>query len=80
MTHDLTTEIPGVLYIKRGNGKSAPVIFDSPHSGNVYPEDFAHSCPRDKILWGEDAFVDNLFDHTPGHGAWFLHRRWHGGR
>ena len=65
-------DVPGVLKRYDPEGDALPLMFDSPHSGNVYPEDFAHSCPRDKILWGEDAFVDKLFDHTPGHGAWFL--------
>ena len=54
------------------DANAVPLMLDSPHSGNVYPEDFNHACPRDKILWGEDAFVDQLFDHAPGFGAWLL--------
>jgi len=53
-------------------GDGLPLMLDSPHSGNIYPSDFGHACGRDKILWGEDAFVDELFDHAPGHGAWLL--------
>ena len=49
-----------------------PLKFESPHNGHVYPDDFAYACPRDKIQWGEDAFVDKLFDRTPGYDAWFL--------
>lgn len=49
-----------------------PLMLDSPHSGNIYPDDFNHACPRKNILWGEDAFVDELFDHAPGHAAYLL--------
>ena len=49
-----------------------PLKFDAPHSGHVYPDDFAYACPRDKIQWGEDAFADKLFNRTPGHDAGFL--------
>ena len=49
-----------------------PLKFDSPHSGHVYPDDFAYVCPRDKIQWGEDAFAGKLFNRAPGHDAWFL--------
>ncbi len=65
-------DVPGILMRYDPEGDALPLMFDSPHSGDVYPDDFAHACPRDKILWGEDAFVDKLFDHAPGHGAWFL--------
>ena len=69
MTHDLTTEIPGVLYIKRGNGKSAPVIFDSPHSGADYPDDFDCIAPMEVVRKSEDAFVDELYANVPDFGA-----------
>ena len=65
-------DIPGILKRYDPEGDALPLMFDSPHSGDIYPDDFAHSCPRNKILWGEDTFVDTLFDHTPLHGAWFL--------
>ena len=65
-------DIPGVLMRVDPDGDAIPLMLDSPHSGNIYPSDFSHACPRNKILWGEDAFVDELFDHAPLHGAWFL--------
>lgn len=65
-------DIPGILTRYDPVGEALPLMLDSPHSGNVYPDDFDHACPRDKILWGEDAFVDQLFDTAPGHGAWLL--------
>jgi N-formylglutamate amidohydrolase len=58
-------DVPGVLKRYDPEGDALPLMFGSPHSGHVYPDDFAHSCPRDMILWGEDAFVDKLFAY-PG--------------
>ena len=69
MTHDLKTEVPGVLYIKRANGKSAPVVFDSPHSGADYPEDFDCIAPMEVVRKSEDAFVDELYANVPDFGA-----------
>lgn len=69
MTHDLKTEIPGALYIKRANGNTAPVVFDSPHSGAHYPEDFDCVAPMDVVRKSEDAFVDELFADVPDCGA-----------
>ena len=64
--------VPGVLKRFDPEGEPLPLMLDSPHSGNIYPDDFGHACPRERILWGEDAFVDELFDAAPAHGAWFL--------
>ena len=69
MTHDLTTEVPGVLYIKRANGNSAPVVFDSPHSGADYPEDFDCIAPMEVVRKSEDTFVDELYAAVPDCGA-----------
>jgi N-formylglutamate amidohydrolase len=49
-----------------------PVVFDSPHSGNVYPADFDFAAPVDVIRRAEDAFVDELFASAPAHGASLL--------
>ena len=69
MTHELTTEVPGVLYIKRANGNSAPVVFDSPHSGADYPEDFDCIAPMEVVRKSEDTFVDELYAAVPDCGA-----------
>jgi len=50
----------------------APVVFDSPHSGNVYPPDFDFAAPVDVIRRAEDAFVDELFASAPEYGAALL--------
>jgi len=46
-----------------------PLVFDSPHSGNVYPDGFETLLPRARMRRAEDAFVDELFGAAPGHGA-----------
>lgn len=50
----------------------APVVFDSPHSGNIYPEDFGHCIDRLHLRRTEDAFIDELFSDAPGKGATLL--------
>ena len=66
---ELNTTIPGVLYIRRANGTSAPVVFDSPHSGADYPDDFDCVAPMTVVRKAEDAFVDELFAAVPECGA-----------
>ncbi len=48
---------------------AAPVVFDSPHSGADYPDDFGSIAPLSVLRRGEDAFVDELFGSAPRHGA-----------
>ena len=50
-------------------GAAAPVVFDSPHSGTAYPEDFGTVAPLAVLRRSEDAFVDELFGAAPDHGA-----------
>ena len=51
---------------------AVPVVFDSPHSGSVYPSDFDFAAPLDIMRRAEDAFVDELFASAPAHGAALL--------
>ena len=64
--------IPGVLARHDPAGTRAPVVFDSPHSGNEYPDDFGHCLPFGRLRCGEDAFVDELFAEAPAAGATLL--------
>ncbi len=47
----------------------APIVFDSPHSGTIWPADFVPSAARADVLTMWDAFVDELFAGSPGFGA-----------
>ena len=51
---------------------AVPVVFDSPHSGSVYPSDFDFAAPVEVMRRAEDAFVDELFASAPAHGAALL--------
>lgn len=46
-----------------------PLVFDSPHSGEVYPEDFDHAPQRALVRQAEDTHVARLWSHAPAHGA-----------
>ncbi len=53
-------------------GQAVAVVFDSPHSGNHYPDDFDYVVPLSMLRRGEDPFVDELFAAAPDHGATFI--------
>lgn len=61
-----------------GAAPSAPVIFSSPHSGSLYPDDMqaALCVPLIDVRRTEDAFVDELFAGAPGHGAGLMAARY----
>ena len=60
-----------VLSIKKPK-TPLPLIFDSPHSGNIYPDDFNYACEHLTLARAEDNHVDDLFDCVTNHGAHFL--------
>ncbi len=56
---------------------SSGAVFNSPHSGAVYPRAFLGATLLDpiRIRSSEDAFVDELFGEAPRHGAPLLAAR-----
>jgi N-formylglutamate amidohydrolase len=64
--------LPGVLVRTAPTGRAVPLVVDSPHSGRAYPEDFGHAAPLALLRRAEDAFVDDLYEDAPLHGAGFL--------
>ncbi len=64
--------LPGVLVRSAPTGTARPLVVDSPHSGRAYPEDFGHAAPLALLRRAEDAFVDDLYEDAPRHGAGFL--------
>lgn len=46
-----------------------PLVFDSPHSGRYYPEDFSSAISRNLLWEYEDRFVDLLIEEAAGHGV-----------
>lgn len=63
---------PGVLKLTPPRSTPMPLVFDSPHSGAQYPDDFKHILEELDLRRLEDAFVDELYDHVPAHGATLL--------
>ncbi len=50
-------------------GVRVPLVFDSPHSGRDYPDDFHASVSVDMLRQAEDSYVDELYAAAPAHGA-----------
>ena len=46
-----------------------PLVLDSPHSGECYPDDFDHVPPRAVVRQAEDTHVARLWSHAPVVGA-----------
>jgi N-formylglutamate deformylase len=65
----MSFEIPGVLWRRHPETAELPLVFDSPHSGSSYPEDFCFSCPFDVLRTAEDSYVDELYSAAPKLGA-----------
>jgi N-formylglutamate deformylase len=65
----MSLEIPGVLWRSDPQGAEVPLVFDSPHSGSYYPDDFRFCCPLDVLRTAEDTYVDELYAAAPEFGA-----------
>ena len=46
-----------------------PLVLDSPHSGEAYPDDFDHAPERALVRQAEDTHVARLWSHATAHGA-----------
>lgn len=64
--------IEDVLVRNDPTGPRVPVLFDSPHSGSVYPPSFHFSCPLSVLRQAEDTHVEELFASAPDSGATLL--------
>ena len=48
---------------------AVPLVLDSPHSGEHYPDDFDHAPPRAVVRQAEDTHVSRLYGFAPQLGA-----------
>ncbi|MEO1304166.1 MAG: N-formylglutamate amidohydrolase [Pseudomonadota bacterium] len=57
--------------LRRSQSVRAPVIFNSPHSGTLYPDHMVRnlSVPLSDLQRTEDAFIDELYQTAPDQGA-----------
>ncbi|UCE31902.1 MAG: N-formylglutamate amidohydrolase [Burkholderiales bacterium] len=49
------------------------LVFDSPHSGSQYPDDFGHAIDRSILRRSEDAHIEDLFAPVTELGGTLLH-------
>jgi N-formylglutamate deformylase len=52
-----------------------PLVLDSPHSGEWYPDDFDHAPPRDLVRQAEDTHVARLWGAAQAAGATLIEAR-----
>ncbi len=64
-------EIAPAFEIRRPERISIPFVFNSPHSGRIYPQAFREASRLDALTLrkSEDAYVEELFAAAPSHGA-----------
>jgi len=58
--------------LHRPADEALPLLLDSPHSGELYPDDFDHAPPRDVVRQAEDTHVARLYARAPALGAALL--------
>lgn len=49
-----------------------PLVFDSPHSGSTYPDDFKYCCDLEMLRRAEDPHVEDLYSNVTKYGASLL--------
>lgn len=76
-TQDRATdpELSPPFALQRPERLGVPFIFNSPHSGRVYPKAFLAASRLDAttLRKSEDCFVEELFAAAPDHGAPLMH-------
>lgn len=65
-------DIPEILSISKPEKMGLPLVFDSPHSGNHYPDNFGYACETAYLEASEDKYVDELFSGVTESGITFL--------
>lgn len=61
--------IPNVLRRTDPRSVPAPLVFDSPHTGLLFPADFRPAIPMQQCERVADWYVEELFGAAPAHGA-----------
>jgi N-formylglutamate amidohydrolase len=72
LTPDLTeAALPAPVEIRRWLPATSPLVFASPHSGQLYPAEFVAAARLGgaRLRRSEDCFVDELFAAAPALGA-----------
>ncbi len=61
--------LAGVVQVRGVSSQRIPLVFDSPHSGTDYPNDFGHQVDHLMLRSAEDTHVERLFEPMLTHGA-----------
>ncbi len=71
----IAAELEPPFSVVGADNQSVPLIFNSPHSGRVYPTVFLKSSrlSAQALRKSEDAYVEELLESAPGHGAVLMH-------
>ncbi len=75
MTHEealcIAAELEPPFSILGAESQRVPLIFNSPHSGRIYPSVFveASRLSAKALRKSEDAYVEELLASAPEHGA-----------
>ncbi len=71
----IAAELNPPFSIHGAENEGTPVIFNSPHSGRVYPSVFVDASRLSPIALrkSEDSYVDELFQAAPLYGALLMH-------
>ncbi len=67
----IAAELDPPFSISGVDTQSVPILFNSPHSGRVYPSVFVEASRLSRLALrkSEDAYVDELLAAAPAHGA-----------
>ncbi|MEQ1515632.1 MAG: N-formylglutamate amidohydrolase [Usitatibacteraceae bacterium] len=73
MSHaNLSHPAVSVTTSRTAHDADVPVVFDSPHSGTIYPETFETVVPLHALRRAEDTHVEALYSAAPDHGAMLI--------
>ncbi len=61
-----------VWHLHEAQGEPIALVFDSPHSSDVFPEDFGHAVSEYDLSEAEDKFIGELYRGAPKIGAVLL--------
>ncbi len=73
--NSIAVELSPPFSILGAESQKAPVIFNSPHSGRIYPSVLLRASRLSALALrkSEDAYVDELFATAPANGAILMH-------
>ncbi len=65
-------EDPAPLRVHEPRAAPVALVFDSPHSGSWFPDDFGHRVSVRDLRAAEDCWIHELYASAPAHGATLL--------